>query len=50
MYVGMSEVHRERDNLHAATRHLLTSQELGGAYGIAGKTTSAAVHGSDTPG
>ena len=34
MYVGMSEVHRERDNLHAATRHLLTSQELGEHTGL----------------
>ena len=29
MYVGMSEVHRERDDLPAATQHLLRSQELG---------------------
>jgi LuxR family maltose regulon positive regulatory protein len=34
MYVGMSEVDRERDNLHAATRHLLTSQELGEHNGL----------------
>ena len=34
MYVGMSEVHRERDDLHAATRHLLTSQELGEHTGL----------------
>jgi LuxR family transcriptional regulator, maltose regulon positive regulatory protein len=34
MYVGMSEVDRERDNLHAATRHLLTSQELGEHLGL----------------
>ena len=34
MYVGMSEVHRERNNLHAATRHLLTSQELGEHNGL----------------
>ena len=34
MYVGMSEVHRERDNLPAATRHLLTSQELGEHTGL----------------
>jgi LuxR family maltose regulon positive regulatory protein len=34
MYVGMSEVDRERDNLHAATRHLLTSQELGEHTGL----------------
>jgi LuxR family maltose regulon positive regulatory protein len=30
----MSEVHRERNNLHAATRHLLTSQELGEHNGL----------------
>ena len=29
MYVGMSELHRERNDLHAATQHLLRSQELG---------------------
>ena len=34
MYVGMSEVDRERDNLHAAHRHLLTSQELGEHNGL----------------
>ena len=34
MYVGMSEVDRERDNLHAATGHLLTSQELGEHTGL----------------
>jgi ATP/maltotriose-dependent transcriptional regulator MalT len=34
MYVGMSEVDRERDNLHAATRHLRTSQELGEHTGL----------------
>jgi LuxR family maltose regulon positive regulatory protein len=34
MYVGMSEVYRELDNLHAATRHLLTSQELGEHTGL----------------
>ncbi len=34
MHVGMSEVHRERDNLPAATRHLLTSQELGEHTGL----------------
>ena len=34
MHVGMSEVHRERDNLPAATRHLLTSQELGEHLGL----------------
>jgi LuxR family maltose regulon positive regulatory protein len=34
MYVGMSEVHRERDDLAAATRQLLRSQELGEAVGL----------------
>ena len=29
MYVGMSEIQRERNDLHAATQHLLRSQELG---------------------
>jgi LuxR family maltose regulon positive regulatory protein len=29
IHVGMSELHRERDDLHAATQHLLQSQELG---------------------
>ena len=34
MYVGISEVHRERDNLLAATQHLLRSQELGEHLGL----------------
>jgi LuxR family transcriptional regulator, maltose regulon positive regulatory protein len=34
MYVGMSEVHRERDDLPAATQHLLRSQELGEHTGL----------------
>jgi LuxR family transcriptional regulator, maltose regulon positive regulatory protein len=34
MYVGMSEVYRERDDLPAATRQLLTSQELGEHNGL----------------
>jgi LuxR family maltose regulon positive regulatory protein len=34
MYVGMSEVHRERGDLAAATRQLLRSQELGEAIGL----------------
>src|SRR5579863_8395758 len=34
MYVGMSEVYRERDDLAAATRQLLRSQELGEAIGL----------------
>ena len=29
MYVGMSELHREYDDLHAATQHLLKSKEMG---------------------
>jgi ATP/maltotriose-dependent transcriptional regulator MalT len=34
MYVGMSEIARERDDLHAATQHLLRSQELGEHTGL----------------
>jgi LuxR family maltose regulon positive regulatory protein len=34
IHVGMSELHRERDDLPAATRHLLTSQELGEHTGL----------------
>ena len=34
MYVGMSEVHREYDDLQAATQQLLRSQELGEALGL----------------
>ena len=34
MYVGMSELHRERDDLPAATQHLLRSQELGEHTGL----------------
>ncbi|HET9920490.1 MAG TPA: LuxR C-terminal-related transcriptional regulator [Ktedonobacteraceae bacterium] len=34
MYVGMSELHRERDNLNAATQHLLRSKELGVLAGL----------------
>ncbi len=34
MYVGMSEVQRERNDLAAATQHLLRSQELGEAIGL----------------
>ena len=34
MYVGMSEIHRERDDLPAATRYLLRSQELGEHVGL----------------
>src|SRR5947209_2079491 len=34
MHVGMSELYRERDNLHAATQHLLRSKELGERTGL----------------
>jgi LuxR family maltose regulon positive regulatory protein len=34
MYVGMSELHRERDDLPAATRSLQRSQELGEHMGL----------------
>ena len=34
MYVGMSEVDRERGDLPAATRHLVTSRELGEYNGL----------------
>jgi len=34
MYVGMSEIARERDDQHAATRLLLRSQELGEQTGL----------------
>jgi LuxR family maltose regulon positive regulatory protein len=34
MYVGMSEIHRERDELPAATQQLLRSQELGEHIGL----------------
>jgi LuxR family maltose regulon positive regulatory protein len=34
MHVGMSEVYRERDDLHAAAQHLLRSQELGEHNGL----------------
>jgi LuxR family transcriptional regulator, maltose regulon positive regulatory protein len=34
MYVGMSEVYRERDDLPAATQQLLRSQELGEHIGL----------------
>jgi LuxR family maltose regulon positive regulatory protein len=34
MYVGMSELHRERDDLQAATQQLLRSQELGEHTGL----------------
>ncbi len=34
MYVGMSEVHRERGDLRAATQQLLASQELGENNGL----------------
>ncbi len=34
MYVGMSELHREHNDLAAATEHLLRSQELGEHIGL----------------
>jgi LuxR family maltose regulon positive regulatory protein len=34
MYVGMSEIHRERDDLRAATQQLLRSQQLGEHIGL----------------
>jgi LuxR family transcriptional regulator, maltose regulon positive regulatory protein len=34
MHAGISEIYRERDDLPAATRHLLTSQELGEHTGL----------------
>src|SRR5438270_3071465 len=34
MHVGMSELHRERDDLHAATQLLLRSKELGEHTGL----------------
>jgi LuxR family maltose regulon positive regulatory protein len=34
LYVGMSELHRERNDLHAATQHLLSSQGLGEHNGL----------------
>ena len=34
VHVGLSELHRERDDLHAAKQHLLKSQELGEHTGL----------------
>ena len=34
IHVGLSELHRERGDLHAATQHLLRSQELGEHNGL----------------
>ena len=34
LYVGMSELHLERDDLHAATQHLVRSQEQGEHTGL----------------
>jgi LuxR family transcriptional regulator, maltose regulon positive regulatory protein len=34
MYVGISGLHRERNDLHAATQHLLRSKELGEHTGL----------------
>ena len=47
MYVGMSEVLRERDDLPAATEHLLRSQELGEHTRVAAEPVSLA--GRDGP-
>ena len=51
MYVGMSELHREHNDLHAATQHLLRSKELGEHTGFTAKPVSLARRdGSDTGG
>ena len=34
MYVGMSELYREHNDLHLATQHLLRSKELGEHTGL----------------
>ena len=34
LYVGLSELHRERGDLHAATQHLMTSKELSERTGL----------------
>src|SRR3712207_1942990 len=34
LYVGLSELHRERDDLEAATELLMRSQELGEHFGL----------------
>ncbi|HYN89020.1 MAG TPA: hypothetical protein VER55_10840, partial [Ardenticatenaceae bacterium] len=34
LYVGLSELHRERDDLEAATERLMRSQELGEHFGL----------------
>ena len=34
MYVGLSELHREQNDLHAATQDLLRSKELGEFAGL----------------
>jgi LuxR family transcriptional regulator, maltose regulon positive regulatory protein len=34
LYVGMSELHREQNELHAATQHLLKSKDLGERTGL----------------
>jgi LuxR family maltose regulon positive regulatory protein len=51
MYVGMSEVHCERNNLPAATRYLLMSQELGEQIGLPqNRYRWRVAMGSGTPG
>ena len=34
MYVGMSEIYREQNDLHGATQHLLSSKEQGEHTGL----------------
>jgi len=51
MYVGMSEVHRERDDLPPRTQQLLRGQELGRARRAAAEPVSLAGRdGADTRG
>ena len=50
MYVGMSELDREHNDLHAATQHLLRSQELGEHTGLPAKPVSLARCDGSHPG
>ena len=51
MYVGMSELHRERNDLDAATQHLLTQPGAGRAHRVAAEPVSLARRdGADTGG
>ena len=51
MYVGMSELHREQNDLHAATQHLLRSKELGEHTGFPQNRVSLVrCHGAHTGG